>query len=124
MLYRLVNNNAEVCVLRINTSVLDIPDVVIADRNASSGWASFYPVHTGLGMINEELVFARYWTNPNDIHDEWTRKSCICAEVLVPDRVDVQLIQGVYVPTENAARRVFEMWSSVNVTINRVLFFQ
>ncbi|HOZ46672.1 MAG TPA: DarT ssDNA thymidine ADP-ribosyltransferase family protein, partial [Candidatus Hydrogenedentes bacterium] len=40
MLSRLRQNNDAVCVLRVHPRVLDLPEVVVADRNASSDWAS------------------------------------------------------------------------------------
>jgi hypothetical protein len=100
MLSRCRGRNNEICVLQISPSVLDVPGVIIADRNAASNWTSFWPVTDGLGVINGDRVFARYWTHPNDLYDEMTHKSEKCAEVLVPDRVETRIIQGAYVANQ------------------------
>lgn len=124
MLYRLIMNDKNVCVLKINEAIIDLPGTIITDRNASSGWARFYPAETGLAHIDEELIYARNWTNPDNQVDEWRRKSCICAEVLIPDRVDIEWISGIYVPCEDAARQARAAWPSANVIINSDLFFR
>jgi hypothetical protein len=104
MLSRCRGRNNEICVLQINPTVIDIPRVIIADRNAASNWTSFWPVTDGLSVISRERVFARYWLHPDDAYDEMSHKSEKCAEVLVPDRVDVQFIAGAYVQTRMLCR--------------------
>ncbi len=124
MLYRLIMNDKNVCVLKINEAIIDLPGTIVADRNASSDWVRFYPAETGLAHIDEELIYARDWTNPDDQVDEWRRKSCICAEVLRPDQVDVKWIRGIYGSCEDTARRAKLAWSSANVIINKDIFFR
>lgn len=87
MLSRCRARNNEICVLQISAVVLDLPGVIISDRNAASGWAGFWPLEDGLQTIDRDRVFARYWTHPDDLFDEMIHKSEKCAEVLVPDRV-------------------------------------
>jgi hypothetical protein len=64
MLSRCRGRNNEICVLEIDPSVLDLPGVIIADRNAASDWTGFWPVSRGLRVVSKERVFARYWTHP------------------------------------------------------------
>jgi hypothetical protein len=56
----------------------------------------------GLTVINAERVFARYWLHPDDPYEEMSHKSEKCAEVLIPERVDVQFIVGAYVANQAA----------------------
>nr|MBA2390780.1 DUF4433 domain-containing protein [Geodermatophilaceae bacterium] len=71
MLYKRQDQHRELCVLRISTDVLDLPGVVVADQNASSGYARFEPAPSGLEIIERDMVFAEYWTHPDDKIKEW-----------------------------------------------------
>ena len=84
MLSKLRSKNNEICVLQINPTVLDIPEVIIADQNAAANWVRFFPVTDGLTALDRERVFARYWLHQEDMIDEWRHKAEKCAEVLVP----------------------------------------
>lgn len=124
MLYYLSSRYTDLCVLRVAPAVLDLPDVVIADRNASSDWAVFYPSPGGLSYLDEELVFAERWTHPGDQFREWEHKSIKCAEVLVPERVDPGYLMGVYVP-DRRVRNVFRATGvPLLVEMNAHLFFR
>ena len=91
------SDHPNLCVLRVSTDVLDLPGVVIADRNAASSYVSFGPVASALGSIDYKLVFAESWTYPEDQAKERSHKAIKCAEVLVPDRVDSDYVFGAYV---------------------------
>jgi len=58
MLYKLRSKHAELCVLRINTDVLDLPGVVITDGNASSDYALSRAAPQGLKIVDHALTFA------------------------------------------------------------------
>lgn len=124
MLYYLSRRYTELCVLRIAPVVLDLPGVVIVDRNASSKWAAFYPSPEGLSYVDGELVFAERWTHPEDQIRGWEHKSIKCAEVLVPERIDSHHIIGAYVP-DARARNVFQATGvPLMVEINAYMFFR
>ena len=42
MLSRVRGHNSTICVLHVDAGVLDLPGVIVTDRNAASGWVSFY----------------------------------------------------------------------------------
>ena len=94
--------------LRVDAAVLDLPGVIVTDRNAASGWVSFLPVNEGLEAINRDRLFARSWKHPEDMYDEMSHKSEKCAEVLVPDRAEVRFVMGADVANQTglAARNV------------------
>lgn len=112
------------CVLRISTDVLDLPNVVIADHNASSDHVRFAPAPDGLKRIDRQLVFARYWTHPENPIAEMSHGSVMCSEVLVPHRVDPRYIIGAYVSCEQALGVVRASAPGLEVSINRNLFFR
>lgn len=85
MLSKCRHRNNEICVLRVDHRVLDLDGVIVTDRNASSGWAGFWPLETGLELLDRNRLFARYWTH-EDPYDQMNHKSEKCAEILVPDR--------------------------------------
>ena len=123
MLSRCRARNNEICVLQIDPIVLDISGVIIADRNAASDWTSFWPVPGGLGVISRERVFARYWTHPNDAYEEMSHKSEKCAEVLVPNSVDVRYIAGAFLANEDALQMFQRQNPQLSVHIHSDMYF-
>jgi hypothetical protein len=51
MMYKVKGGHKDLCVLRISSGVLDLPEVVIADQNASSAYVRFAPAPAGLALI-------------------------------------------------------------------------
>jgi hypothetical protein len=127
MLRKRQAQHAELAVLRVSPAVLDLPGTVVVDGNASSNYVAFRPAPAGLAMVDRGLVFAEYWTHPDDPIREWQHKVAKCAEVLVPDRIDPAFVIGVYVscPESEAALRaeVTLANTALPVTVDRHLFF-
>jgi hypothetical protein len=123
MLFRLRGQHADLCVLRVDTEVLDLPDVVVTDGNASSDYIRFAPAPRGLSIVDRALTFAEYWTDP-DLIQYFRKKSAKCAEVLVPDRIAPQFIQGAYVSGQEGYDRLTNLGVGIEVAINRQLFFR
>jgi len=113
MLSKVRARNDEICVLRIDPRIMDLPGVIISDRNAAGRWARFYPVAAGVGEINRDRIFARYWTHQQDPTDEVRHKLEKCAEVLVPDCVPRRFIIGSYV----ANRAAMELFRRLNIVL-------
>jgi hypothetical protein len=123
MLYLRRGDHESLCVLQISPEVLDLDGVVIADRNASSDYCLFGQAPSALANVDKDLVFARYWTDPNPIQ-AYIRKSVKCAEVLVPDRVPPEFIRGTYVSCHEGRRRVVALAPDLAITISGHLFFR
>jgi hypothetical protein len=123
MHYVLQSRHTDLCILRVGTEVLDLPGVIIADRNASSDYARFAPAPQGLSIVDKDLTFAQYWTHP-DQFEAMRRKSAKCAEVLVPDRMDPGLIAGAYVSCPEAKTTLEALGVNIPVAINPYLFFK
>lgn len=77
------SQNGNLCILKFSCCILDIPGVIISDRNASSDYACFYSPMVGMEIIDFPLVYARYWMD-DDYYVQMQKKSIKCAEVLVP----------------------------------------
>lgn len=92
-----------ICLLQVKPDVMDLPGVVITDRNASSSAVRFAEPDGGLARIDADVVFAQYWTHADPIrqHDH---KSRMRAEVLVPSIVDPEMIAGAYVASEERSK--------------------
>ncbi len=123
MLSRRRDRNNEICVLRIDANVLDLPGVIIADQNASSEYVRFYPVTQGLAAIDKDRLFAKYWTHPENIYEEWAHKSIKCAEALVPDEVEPRYILAAYVANQTALSAFKKLKIELTVSIKSDIFF-
>lgn len=116
-------HNDEICILRVDAKVFDLPGVIISDRNAASGWARFSCVKDGLKRIDYERVFAQFWKHDDDPFDEMSHKSEKCAEILVPDFVQPTYIIGVFVANESAFKRFQKLQTKLAVVIKNDIFF-
>ena len=123
MLFKLLEHVNQLCILRIKPEVLDLRGVVISDKNASSEYARFAAAPNGLGIIDESLVFADDWTDPNPIF-YYGKKSAKCAEVLVPDKIEHDLIIGGYIANDSARIKIEALGLNLPTTINKHIFFQ
>lgn len=123
MMYRRSAQHTELCVLQIDTAVLKLPDIIIADGNAASGWTAFLSSPSGLAKIDKETVFAERWTDPNPF-TYWENKRVKCAEALVPNRLDPKFIFGAYVSCQQAEDILKGLASGLAVTIDPHLFFR
>jgi len=122
MMYRLVAQRDQLCILSVSTDVLDLPGVVVTDGNASSDYVRFAAAPTGLQIVNRELTFAENWTDPDKIQ-YYGKKSAKCAEVLVPDRVDTRYLRCAYVWSEEVCQRLRADTGALQVEVNSHLFF-
>ncbi|MCX5812607.1 MAG: DUF4433 domain-containing protein [Proteobacteria bacterium] len=125
MLYRLaLVDHANLCVLIIDREVIKITGVVLTDRNASSDYVRFSNFPDGLRLIDRDILFAQYWTHPEDPIWEMEHKSIKCAEVLVPDKIDPSYILGAYTSCDESYSSFQEKNDKISVKINTYLFFR
>jgi ssDNA thymidine ADP-ribosyltransferase, DarT len=124
MLYKIHDRRDELCILQVSPAVLDLPEVIVSDRNASSEYARFEPAPSGLRIVDRELVFAKYWTHPDDPIEEMRHGSIKCAEVLVPDSVPARFIMGAYVSSHESLTRFNALSVNVPASIHGELFFR
>ncbi len=101
MLSRRRSENDVICVLRIQSVVMNFPGVIVSDCNAARGWARFAPAEEGLRRIDAEKVYAKFWLHENPVEQD-EHKGIKCAEVLVPERIGPNYILGSYVANRQA----------------------
>lgn len=123
MLHKRLAEVNELCVLRVSLDVLALPGAVITDQNAASDYVRFCgPAQWWL--LDWDAIFAMDWRHPGDTIAYWRHKSRKCAEVLVPNRVQPELVTGAYVVDATAAARVAALGCALPTTVDPVLFFR
>jgi hypothetical protein len=123
MLYKRKEEHAEICVVRVSPAVLDLPNVVVTNANASSEYVRFAAAPAGLKIVDRDLTFAEYWTDPDPV-EYYRKKSAKCAEVLVPDRVEPRFLVGTCVSCEQAGEVVRAIDEGLEIRIDGHLFFR
>jgi hypothetical protein len=119
------NNEAEnLCVLRISKDILQFQNVVVADQNAASNYVRFLsPQQISPDTLDLDLIYAEDWRHPDQI-TYWRRKSRKCAEVLVPNRIPIEYVLGVYVVSQQAANQLLQYGCRLPAEICPYLFFR
>jgi hypothetical protein len=112
-----------VCVLRVSTTAMDLPDVVVADRNASSRYARFSPAAAALERMDGAMIYTQSW-NHADPAEKDRRTSLICAEVLVPDVLPASYILGAYVSCPEGRTACARVAPTLPVTVSPNFFFR
>lgn len=120
MMYK--RQSEEICVLRISARILDLPNVVVADRNASSTYVRFYEPNMAFDHLDFDLIYAKFWTNP-DPFIQYKNKSIKCAEVLVPERIPPQYITAVAVKNKHDEQYLLDLGLDQRIYIDQELFF-
>ena len=116
------DRNEELCILKFDYHILDIPGTIISDRNASSAYASFYSPEIGLDMIDFDLVYSRYWVD-NDYFEQMRKKSIKCAEVLVPYSIPYEYVVCAAVVNSVAADKLMNVGFDKPIEIEPRVFF-
>lgn len=122
MMYKRKDEAGALCVLRVSIDVLRIPGTVVADQNAASDYVRFLAPSQMDRLLNYDRIFALDWRDPDKI-TYWQKKATRCAEVLVPQRVNVALITGAYARDNAVARAIRAAWPELPLTIDPDLFF-
>lgn len=119
MMFKRKDEAENLCVLRISRDALNIKDVVLADRNATSRYVQFISP-SQLSLINFDMVFSESWTHPNNPPAYWHHRSVMCAEVLIPKCIPACLITGAYVINDKVAGSI----DTIKVEVLPRMFFQ
>jgi hypothetical protein len=123
MLYAIKDGQLDdLCVVRVSPAVLDLPDVVMTDRNAAASLCRFQPPAEALANVELRLIRRRYWGDGDALEQErcWNAKF---TEVLVPQRIVVEHLTGIYVANDTARTALVDGSCPLSATINRHLFF-
>jgi ssDNA thymidine ADP-ribosyltransferase, DarT len=113
----------DLVVVRVSPDVLDIPDTVVTDGNAATRNTRFYPSPAGLANLDYELIFATSWAD-SDYMRYLKKKRARNAEVLVPNLVPSEYIEGCYVDTQEKRRACLVLEDLPAVDLRRRIFFK
>jgi hypothetical protein len=113
---------SKLCVLRVSRQVLKIQGAVITDQNAASDYVRFHAPDQ-IGLLNLDDIFARNWKHPEDQIKEWKHSSAKCAEVLIPQMIPPELIEGAFVLDIAAKQSLTERGFPHSISIDADLFF-
>ncbi len=123
MLYKRKDIAEDLCVLRVETNVLNIQGAMISDQNASSNYARFLSP-SAIRQLDFEQIYAESWLHPDNPIAYYRHKSQKCAEVLVPHSIPREYIFGAYVVNNNVQKTLAESGFSLPIEINPYLFFR
>ncbi len=128
MMSKIRETHNTLTVLSISPDIIDLPRIIVTDRNAARAFALFKPASDGLDMIDPELIFAERWTHLNDPIKYYEHQGIMCSEVLVPTKVDAHYILKAYVSCDQSYETMVSILSTTKVNleivINGHLFFQ
>lgn len=99
MMYKRRTEAEHLCVLVIDSKVLDIPECIITDQNAACRTVRFYDAASGIESIDFTKVFSNTWIH-DDIYETSLHKKIKCAEILIPNSVSYDYIIGACVLNE------------------------
>lgn len=105
MMYKRKEIAETLCVLLVSSSVLDIPNCIVSDMNAATDMARFYPAAEGIGTIDFERIFSRYWIHDNE-NETRIHKAIKCAEILIPHSIPFSYVVSAYVVSKDAQRKL------------------
>ena len=124
IMYRVVHEKgyANLAVVGIKTKILNENGVYITDGNAAHDSTLFYPPNKGMNVIKKQWsLIQNQWWNRDD-----GSKRKIMAECLIPNQVNPDNIQAVYVAnnaTREKAQRILGD-SNIPISIQPDMFFQ
>lgn len=122
MLYSLIRSHfdhSELAILYIKKNILDRDDVFISNGNAAHQETRILPVREARQYFQKlkEQVDQEWW------NDRDGSKRKLMAECLVPDRINPEYIQGIYVSTPRVRERIknsLKNQSEIRVAIDKI----
>ncbi|MFH1422595.1 MAG: DarT ssDNA thymidine ADP-ribosyltransferase family protein, partial [Planctomycetota bacterium] len=69
-----------------------------------------------ISALNNERLFARYWTHPDNKYEQDRHRSEKMSEVLIPDCINLKFIIGAYVANQQALE-TFQRLNLKNLTV-------
>jgi hypothetical protein len=123
MMYLRQGQHMNLGVLSVRVSAIDIPGVVVADRNAAANEVQFGAPDEVLPTLDHGTIFAEWW----DHADYWEKRRCkqaMCAEVLVPEVLPPAYVRGVWVSCNEAKEQCDSLGTGLKSKVNAYLFFR
>ncbi|MCI4330264.1 MAG: DUF4433 domain-containing protein [Thermoplasmata archaeon] len=110
MLSKIRHMNRDLVVLEVSKVVVDLPDVVIADRNAAKEMVRFGTSPQGLEIIDGGIVYKEFWKDPlGDPLEDERRDGIKCSEVLTPSPLLPRFLRGTGIVCSEDAKAAIEV---------------
>lgn len=116
MLYSRLSEINNLCILKVDKSVLNLQDTVVSDRNAAVGGAKFMSPLQASKTLNFDIIYSKSWDLDNP-QDKLRYKAFMMAEVLVYKSIPPQLIKEIWVANEIAYKKVRQINPLIPATI-------
>lgn len=126
MMFKVVmgsSGSSDIAVFVVSEAVLDLPGVVIADGNASSGYTRFGPSPDALGRIDLDRVHGD-WSGHLDERAKWEHSRVKCAEVLVPDLIEPRHLTRILAGSTASEEAIRAMCDRPVVEARPVFFYR
>jgi hypothetical protein len=75
-------------------------------------------------MLDLSYIYAADWKHPDNQIADWKHSSAKCAEVLVPERVPVEYLEGAYAVNKVSLEKLIEIGFTLPITIEPDMFFR
>ncbi len=122
MMYARREQVANICVLRINVTVVHNAGVYSCDGNAASDYTHFYTHDEWRGNLDFPAIFADDWTDDNPF-EQMRKKRVKCAEVLIPHCVESRFITGAFVGGKAGEINLRRAGFALDIQENKHIFF-
>lgn len=122
MLYKRLNEAAELCVLRVSIEIFEQQGTVLTDCNAASDYVRFLAPDQW-EILNFDDIYAMDWRHLGNSARYYQHRSRKCAEILVPHCVEPRFLVGAYVIDAAAAGRLAGLGFGLPIVVDPVLFF-
>ena len=126
MLYCRQSERENIGILCISLDILNLPDVIVSDMNATKKIAKLMDIRDALetDVLNFDKIFARNW-NSSDAKEKEIQKAYVQAEILVPNKIEPKYICEIIVVNEKAKKNLQNIIKGYNIsiTIDNDIFF-
>ena len=123
MMYKRQNMADSLCVLAISASVLDFAGTIISDGNAASQYSRFYSPDEGIQKLDFSKIYGEWWLH-GDPYEQLKRKRIKCAEILVPNVIAYEYINGAVVVDERAQYELESRGFQKKIVVQPKIFFR
>ncbi len=123
MMYKIRYLFDTICVLGVSDAVLQLPSVRISDKNAAKNFVKLSTPEQGFKDLDFNLVYLRDW-NVSDPQEKYRLKGILCAEVLVPKKIEFEMVNIAYVANAQVKEKLQSLHFNKKIIIDPDKFFQ
>jgi hypothetical protein len=116
-----LRNNNNLIILEFDRRILLLNGICFTDGNAASDGTHFYTSITDLKKLDWECINGKYWK------DYFDGKRKRCAEVLVPYKIDPNMIISIHCKSKSMLEKVNKITTqnrAIEIFLNKNLFFE